>query len=154
LLKRLDRSDSRARRSRLIATLRRREAKTLDWVYHREHNFANRRAGIGAPFVGDTSLYLSEATDGASGTETYLLHPTLTREVADMKLSKWLTVPSAFVLASLMMCVSGCVVHDREVVHDGGYAQGYKEGYYDHEHNRWWHNQGWQDCVDNDTHCH
>jgi hypothetical protein len=81
--------------------------------------------------------------------------PTLTiREVADMKLSNWLPVPSAFVLASLLMCLSGCVVHDREVVHDGGYAQGYKEGYYDHEHNRWWHNQAWQDCVDNDTHCH
>jgi hypothetical protein len=59
----------------------------------------------------------------------------------------------AVVLAALLMCLSGCVVHERDVVHDGGYAQGYKEGYYDHEHNRYWHEQAWHDCVEHDEHC-
>ncbi len=50
--------------------------------------------------------------------------------------------------------LSGCVVHDRETVHDNaGYSQGYKEGYYDHEHNRYWHNQAWVDCTASDVHC-
>lgn len=58
-------------------------------------------------------------------------------------------------LASLILCLSGCVVHDREVVrHDsGGYEQGYKEGYYDREHHRWWHENAWHDCIENDIHC-
>lgn len=61
-----------------------------------------------------------------------------------------------FILVSLMFCLSGCVVHDREVVHHddgGGYEQGYKEGYYDREHHRWWHDKAWHDCVENDIHC-
>lgn len=73
-----------------------------------------------------------------------------------MKVSKWLAAPSALVLACLMMGLSGCVVHDKEVVHDSGtsgYSQGYKEGYYDREHNRWWHEQAWHDCVEHDIHC-
>ncbi len=47
---------------------------------------------------------------------------------------------------------------DREVVvpdrGSSAYSQGYKEGYYDREHNRWWHAQAWHDCVENDIHCH
>ena len=71
-----------------------------------------------------------------------------------MKFSSRLFAPGAVVLAALVMGLSGCVVHDREVVHDGGYAQGYKEGYYDREHNRYWHEQAWHDCVEHDEHCH
>lgn len=70
-----------------------------------------------------------------------------------MKLANRLRAPAALMIASAVVALSGCVVHDREVVHDGGYAQGYKEGYYDHEHNRWWHEQAWHDCVANDIHC-
>lgn len=61
-----------------------------------------------------------------------------------------------FLLASLMLTLSGCVVHDREVVHhdpSGSYEQGYEEGYYDREHHRWWHEHAWRDCVENDIHC-
>jgi hypothetical protein len=71
-----------------------------------------------------------------------------------MKVSSRLPAPGVVVLATLMMCLSGCVVHDRDVVHDGGYAQGYKEGYYDREHNRYWHEDAWHDCVEHDLHCH
>lgn len=70
-----------------------------------------------------------------------------------MKLSSRLFAPGALVLATLTMCFSGCVTHEREVVHDGGYAQGYAEGYYDREHNRYWHDQAWRDCVADDIHC-
>lgn len=70
-----------------------------------------------------------------------------------MKLANRLRAPAALMIASAVVALSGCVVHDREVVHDGGYSQGYKEGYYDREHNRWWHEQAWHDCVANDIHC-
>ena len=62
------------------------------------------------------------------------------------------------VLASLMFGLSGCVVRDREVVNDHprdhSYAEGYKEGYYYREHHRWWHENTWKDCVEEDIHCH
>jgi hypothetical protein len=70
-----------------------------------------------------------------------------------MKRLNRVTAPAAWMIASAVIALSGCVVHDREVVHDGGYAQGYKEGYYDREHNRWWHDQAWRDCEAHDTHC-
>jgi hypothetical protein len=70
-----------------------------------------------------------------------------------MKFSRRSFAPGAVALAALMMCLSGCVVHDREVVHDNGYAEGYKEGYYDRDHHRYWHDQAWHDCVEHDVHC-
>jgi len=73
-----------------------------------------------------------------------------------MRVSSSLVAPGTLALASLMLCLSGCVVHDREVVHDhdhAGYDQGYKEGYYDREHHRWWHENAWRDCEENDIHC-
>ena len=51
-----------------------------------------------------------------------------------MKPSSRFSAIGALFLAALMTCLSGCVVHEREVVHDGSYAQGYKEGYYDRDH--------------------
>jgi hypothetical protein len=75
-------------------------------------------------------------------------------EVEDMKRSIRLFAAAALALTALMG-FSGCVTHDREVVHDnGGYAQGYQEGYYDREHNRYWHEQAWHDCMANDVNCH
>lgn len=71
-----------------------------------------------------------------------------------MKVSNRLGTFGALALASLTLGLSGCVVHDREVVHhDGGYEQGYQEGYYDREHHRWWHERAWRDCEENDVHC-
>jgi len=109
--------------------------------------------------VGDALLSLSQAADGASGSETvYCLHTRTSREVDEMKVSNRLGTVGALVLASLILCLSGCIVHDREVVHhdrdhDGAYAQGYEEGYYDREHHRWWHDKAWRDCVEDDIHC-
>jgi hypothetical protein len=65
-----------------------------------------------------------------------------------MRRSSSLFAPAVLVLAALMTCLSGCVVHDR------GYSEGYREGYYDREHNRYWHEQAWHDCVADDPHCH
>ena len=70
-----------------------------------------------------------------------------------MKFSGRFPAPLVLVLAGLAASLSGCVVHDREVVHDGSYSQGYKEGYYDRDHNRYWHSDAWHDCVDHDEHC-
>jgi hypothetical protein len=52
------------------------------------------------------------------------------------------------ILLALLSLTSGCVVHTRE-----GYNEGYREGYYDREHNRWYHNHEWRDCVERDEHC-
>ena len=67
---------------------------------------------------------------------------------------KRLTVPTILALAGVMLNLTGCVVHDRETVHDGGYAKGYEEGYYDRDHHRYWHESAWHDCVEHDEHCH
>ena len=64
-----------------------------------------------------------------------------------MKRSSWLAA-STFLLLGVMLGTSGCVVHDRE-----GYSQGYKEGYWDREHNRYWHENGWHECTEGDMHC-
>ncbi len=69
-------------------------------------------------------------------------------------MKRWYKPISVALIGCAAFSISGCVLHDREVVHDGGYSQGYKEGYYDREHNRWWHEQGWHDCAENDVHCH
>lgn len=58
------------------------------------------------------------------------------------------------VLAGLVALSSGCVVHE----HDRGDAaaaheEGYREGYYDREHNRYYHDNAWHDCVVNDPYC-
>jgi hypothetical protein len=42
-------------------------------------------------------------------------------------------------LIALVSFASGCVVEPRE-------------GYYDSDHHRWWHEHGWHDC-DGDAHC-
>jgi hypothetical protein len=64
-----------------------------------------------------------------------------------MRRSSWLAA-STFLLLGAMMAVSGCVVHDGP-----GYNQGYKEGYWDREHNRYWHENGWHECGEGDAHC-
>jgi hypothetical protein len=72
-----------------------------------------------------------------------------------MKLSSRLAATGALLVTGVVMSLTGCVVHDKEVVHDNaGYTQGYKEGYYDHEHNRYWHDSGWHECGANDPYCH
>jgi hypothetical protein len=43
-------------------------------------------------------------------------------------------------LLGLMLFASGCVVEPRE-------------GFYDSNHHRWYHEHAWHDCVENDEHC-
>ncbi len=68
---------------------------------------------------------------------------------------------AALALTSFSFLGAGCVTHEREVVHDtapsptasASYAEGYKEGYYDREHHRYWHEKAWVVCVEDDPHC-
>jgi hypothetical protein len=39
---------------------------------------------------------------------------------------------------------SGCVVEPRD---------GYREGYYDHDHHRYYHEHTWHECIEHDEHC-
>jgi len=70
-----------------------------------------------------------------------------------MKVPHRFSVTSSLLLASLFLSLSGCVVHERDE-HEHAYSQGYKEGYYDREHHRWWHDEAWHECGDDDVHCH
>jgi|HubBroStandDraft_1064217.scaffolds.fasta_scaffold542696_2 hypothetical protein len=45
------------------------------------------------------------------------------------------------VLLASTLLASGCVVEPRE-------------GYYDRDHHRWYHEHGWRDCGERDEHCH
>lgn len=47
-------------------------------------------------------------------------------------------------LLGLMAVMSGCFFGPRN---------GYQEGYYDREHNRYYHENSWHDCADHDEHC-
>ena len=58
--------------------------------------------------------------------------------------------PISLLLTAPFFMLSGCVVdHDRTVerVHEP------TEGYYDHEHHRWYHEHTWVVCDDRDPHC-
>jgi hypothetical protein len=47
-------------------------------------------------------------------------------------------------LLGLVVLVSACVVEPRE---------GYREGYYDRDHHRYYHERGWHECGEHDEHC-
>jgi hypothetical protein len=57
-----------------------------------------------------------------------------------MTISKPLT-RITLLLLGLMLIVPGCVVEPRE-------------GYWDRDHQRWYHNHAWVACGDRDEHCH
>ena len=44
-------------------------------------------------------------------------------------------------LLALIAIASGCVVAEP------------REGYWDHDHARWYHNHGWVNCGPGDEHC-
>ncbi len=48
-------------------------------------------------------------------------------------------------LLGLISLASGCVVAP-------GHG-GYREGYYDHEHHRYYHENRWHECGERDEHC-
>ena len=49
-----------------------------------------------------------------------------------------LLIASALLAGSLL--ATGCVVEPRE-------------GFYDRDHHRWYHEHAWHDCMENDEHC-
>jgi len=51
-----------------------------------------------------------------------------------------IALTGAAVLAGALLS-SGCVVEPRE-------------GFYDRDHHRWYHEHAWHDCVAIDEHCH
>jgi hypothetical protein len=55
-------------------------------------------------------------------------------------------IATASFLLGLMALVSACVIAP---AHDGQ-----REGYYDHDHNRYYHENSWHDCGEHDDHCH
>jgi hypothetical protein len=57
-----------------------------------------------------------------------------------------LSLMSLAALPCLFM-LNGCIVHDREVVHEP------TEGYYDAPHHRYYHEHAWVVCEDRDPHC-
>ncbi|HEX3912671.1 MAG TPA: hypothetical protein VHW71_04120 [Steroidobacteraceae bacterium] len=48
------------------------------------------------------------------------------------------------VLLGLVALSSACVVAGPR----------YHDGYYDHEHHRYWHENAWHECGERDEHCH
>lgn len=54
-------------------------------------------------------------------------------------------------ILGLVALSSGCIIHD----HGGGpREESYREGYYDREHNRYYHEHGWHECMERDSYCH
>lgn len=63
------------------------------------------------------------------------------------------------ILLGMMAMASGCVIAER----GDGYRghgdeyrehEGYREGYYDRDHHRYYHDHGWRECGERDEHCH
>ena len=56
-------------------------------------------------------------------------------------LGKKSIVAGAILVSSMVLVqTSGCVVETRE-------------GYYDREHHRYWHEHTWHECLEHDEHC-
>lgn len=54
---------------------------------------------------------------------------------------------------SLVALLASCVWVPRD--HGGGYHDQYQEGYYDRDHNRYYHDHAWHPCQGgDDPHCH
>ena len=47
----------------------------------------------------------------------------------------------SFVLGMALFNLSGCIVAEPH------------EGYYDHDHHRWYHEHNWRGCEERDEHC-
>lgn len=58
-----------------------------------------------------------------------------------MRIPKPIAQATFLVLGLILLASSGCVVEPRE-------------GFYDHDHHRWYHEHGWVNCHERDEHCH
>jgi len=54
-------------------------------------------------------------------------------------------VPFLTLLTTVASLAAGCVIAPREGP--------YHEGYYDRDHHRYYHENGWHECGDRDEHC-
>jgi hypothetical protein len=59
----------------------------------------------------------------------------------------------SFLLGSLALS-SGCVIHEHERGGSAAREEAYREGYYDREHNRYYHEHSWHECMEHDAYCH
>jgi hypothetical protein len=64
-----------------------------------------------------------------------------------MTIAKPIAPVGLLLLLALMMSAPGCV-YERE--HDRDEP---REGYYDRDHHRWYHEHGWRECGEHDEHC-
>lgn len=55
------------------------------------------------------------------------------------------------ILLGLIALSSACVV--AEPGYHEGDRQGYREGYYDRDHHRYYRENAWHDCGERDEHC-
>ena len=62
--------------------------------------------------------------------------------------SSRLFVPFSLVMLAPAFMVSGCVVDREHTVRETP-----TEGYYDHEHHRWYHEHAWVACDERDPNC-
>lgn len=58
-----------------------------------------------------------------------------------MRIPKPIAQATFLLLGLIMLASSGCVVEPRE-------------GFYDRDHHRWYHEHTWVDCREHDEHCH
>ncbi len=58
-----------------------------------------------------------------------------------MRIPKPIARATFLLLGLIMLASSGCVVEPRE-------------GFYDRDHHRWYHEHVWVDCREHDEHCH
>ena len=56
-------------------------------------------------------------------------------------IGKLLIVLLGALMVTTSLLASGCVVEPRE-------------GFYDRDHHRWYHEHAWRDCGERDEHCH
>ena len=63
------------------------------------------------------------------------------------------TILSHTFLVGLVALSSGCVIHEHDRSDAAAHEEGYREGYFDREHNRYYHENAWHDCVVNDPYC-
>ena len=58
------------------------------------------------------------------------------------------------VLLAMASFASGCVIAERgDGYREHGEHEGYREGYYDRDHHRYYHEHGWRECGERDEHC-
>lgn len=50
-------------------------------------------------------------------------------------------------LLSLLAVLAGCVITP-------GPREGYRDGYYDRPHHRYWHDHAWHECREHEPYCH